>query len=106
MTIIFTSGTITTTASEQTIWDITADNHFAGWIHAHNMVASDVVVIKVYVKDQNAGTMRLYVTQTLSNAQTEPAFHIPFVPTKQHKVTIQRTGGADRAFTWLRAEVQ
>lgn len=105
MTIIFNSGTITTTAGEDTVFDITADEHFACWLFAHNMVSGDTVVIKIYVKDQNAGTMRLYLSKTLVDAQTEPAFHVPFVPTKQYKVTIQRTGGTDRAFTWLRAEV-
>lgn len=105
MTIQFTSGSTTSTASEVNLFDITADEHFATWIFTHNMLSGDTVVIKVYVKDQNAGTMRLYLTATITNAQTDPAYHIPFVPTKQYRVTIQRTGGTDRAYTWLRAEV-
>jgi len=67
------------------------------------MVAGDTVVIRVYVKDQNGATMRVWTQKTLTDAQTnEPVWFAPFLPTKQYKVTIQRTAGTDRAFTWQR----
>lgn len=70
------------------------------------MIAGDTVVIKVYVKDQNGATMRVLYNKTLTDAQTnEPAYFIPFVATKQYRVTIQRTAGTDRAYTWQRIAV-
>lgn len=105
MTVTFTNGSITTSAAEQSLFDITADKHYATWIFAHNMTAADTVEIKVYVKDQQGALMRVYTTQTLTGLQTDPAFFVPFVPTKQYKVTIKRTAGADKAYTWQRVEV-
>lgn len=105
MTIAFTDGTITTNASEQTIVDLTANEHFAMLLFLHNMQSGDTFVVKVYVKDQNAGTLRQYDSQTFTNAQTSPAVFIPFLTTKEYKVTIQRTAGSDRAVTWQSIEV-
>lgn len=106
MTITFTNGSTTSTSSEASIWDNTADRHYSGWIFTHNMTAAETIVIKVYVYDQNAATYRVWNTATLSGVQSDPAFFIPFVPTKRHKVTIQRTGGSDKAYTWQRNEVE
>lgn len=105
MTILFSDGAITTSASEQTIFDVTADEHFAAWIFAHNMASGDTVVIKTKVLDQNTSTIRTYETVTLTDAQTDPAYFIAWLPARQYRVTIQRTAGTDRSFTWLRAEV-
>ena len=105
MTISFSNGSITTTASEQNIVDVTADEHFSLWIFAHNMQAGDTVVIKTKVLDANTSTMRQYDQTTLSGVQSSPAYFIPWLPCKQYRVTIQRTAGTDRAFTWLRSQV-
>jgi len=103
MALTFTDGTITSTTSEVDIFDVTADAHYACWIFAHNMAAGDTMVFKVYVKDQNGTTMRVWVQKTLTDAQTnEPAFFVPFVATKQYKISIQKTVGTNRAFTWQR----
>lgn len=104
MALTFTDGTITTSASEQNLFDVTADAHYATHIFLHNMTASETFVIKVYVKDQNATTMRLYHTGTLTGVQSDPAYFIPFLPTKQYRVSIQRTAGTDRAVTWQRID--
>lgn len=102
MTLTFTNGTITSSATEQNLFDITTDDHYATYIFTHNMTATETIVIKVYVRDENASTMRTYQTETLTGVQADPAIFIPFVPTKQYRVSIQRTAGTDRAFTWLR----
>lgn len=104
MTLTFTSGSITSTASEQTVWDVTADENIGGWIFTHNMTSGDTITIKVYVKDTNGSAMRTYLTTPLSGVQSDPAFYLPFVATREHKVTIQRTAGSDRAYTWQRIE--
>lgn len=104
MAITFTDGTITTSASEQNLFDITADADFSTYIFSNAMQSGDTVVIKVYVKDQNGSAMRVYGTATLSNVQADPAGYIPYLTTKQYKVTIQRTAGTDRAFAWQRIQ--
>lgn len=105
MVITFSDGIITTTTSEQNIFDVTADEHFAAWIFTHNMQAGDTVVIKIKTLDANTSTIRQYDTVSLSGVQASPSYFIPWLPCKQYRVTIQRTAGTDRAFTWLRAEV-
>ena len=105
MTITFTDGTHTTSTSEDTLSEVTANAHFAFWIHLHNMASGDTFRIKVYVRDSNAGTDRLYLIQDVSGAQSSPAFYQPYVTTKKHKVTIQKTAGTNRAVTWERIEV-
>ncbi len=105
MTLTFTDGTLTTTASEQTIVDLTADEHFAIWLFLHNMTSSETFRVKVYVKDQNTTTLRQFSTTDYTGVQASPAVFVPFLPTKEFKVTIQRTAGTDKAVTWQTAEV-
>jgi hypothetical protein len=105
MVLSYANGTTTTDGSEQTLFDITSDAHFATWIFAHNMQAGDSIVIKVYVYDDNAATYRVYETQTLSGVQSlGTATFSPFVPTRRYKVSIQRIAGTDRAYTWMRIQ--
>lgn len=105
MAIIFTSGTITTSTSEDTIFDITEDRFFSTWIYLHNMTSTETFRIKIYIKDENASTLRVYLTFDVSGVQADPAYHIAFLPATEYKVTIQKTAGTNRAVTWLRAEV-
>lgn len=100
----FTDGTTTTAATETNLFDIAADNHYATWLFLHNMTATETFVIRVYVRDQNTLTMRLYEQETITGVQSIPAVFIPFVTTKQYRVSIQRTAGTDRAVTWQRIE--
>lgn len=105
MGLSFSNGTITTSASEQNIFDITANAHHASYIFTHNMQTGDTVVIKIYIKDDYSSTVRLFDSVTLSGAQTLPSYFIPFLPATQFRVSIQRTAGTDRAYTYLRIEV-
>jgi len=103
--ITFTQGNITTTTTEQSICDITADQQFATWIFTNNLQSGDSVRVKVYIKDDNTTTLRLYGEQDIEGAQTKTAFLIPITSAKQYKVTIQKIAGIDRSFSWLRAEI-
>jgi hypothetical protein len=106
MGLTFYNGTITSTTSEANLFDITGNAHYATYIYLHNMASGDTVVIRTYVKDVNATTMRLYKPVTISGAQTaDPTGFLAFMAATQYKVTIQRTAGSDRAYTWLRVEV-
>lgn len=106
MALTFTNGTITTSASEQNLFDVTADKYFATYLFLHNMTGTETFVIKVYIYDANGATYRLYQTEipTFEEVQNNPCVHIPFMATPQYKVSIQRTAGTDRAVTWLRME--
>jgi len=105
MGLLFYNGTITTTTSEQNLFSVTGSAHYATYIYTHNMASGDTMVIKIYVTDVNATTERLYQTITLVDAQTDPAGFISFLPATTYRVSIQKTVGTNRAFTWLRAEV-
>jgi hypothetical protein len=99
-----TAGSTTTTASEANLFDVTADKDYSCWLFLHNMTASETFVFKVYTLDSQTSTMRMYMTQTYTGVQTEPAVFINNVPAAQYRVSQQRTAGTDRAVTWLRIE--
>ena len=105
MAMNFFNNSITTTASEANLFDVTANAHYATYLFTNNMQNGDTVVVKWYVKDVEGATMRLFESVTLENAQTLPSFFISFLQATQYKVTIQRLAGTDRAFNWLRVEV-
>jgi|TARA_B110000438_G_scaffold244984_1_gene245711 hypothetical protein len=105
MVLSFTNGNVTTNGTEQTVWNITADKHFAGWLFLNNMGANEVISVRIYVQDtDNSGALKKYIDTSISGSQGTPAFFIPYVPTKQHKVTVQLTAGSNVAVYWQRAE--
>lgn len=105
MVVTFFDGTTTSNTTGINLFDISADRHYATWIHTHNMAAVDKIEIKTYVRDQNANVMRVYSTAILEGQQDDPAFFIPYIPCKQYRVTIKRLAGTDRAYTWQRVEI-
>jgi len=100
MAIGFSDGSVTTTSSEATVTDTIADAVFSMYLFLHNMTATETFRIKVYVRDENAGTLRLYNNIDYTGVQSNPAIFIPPLPTKEFKVSIQRTAGTDKAVTW------
>jgi hypothetical protein len=105
MTIAFTSGATVSTASEANLFSVTGEKYYATWVFTHNMTSAETVIIKAYVQDINAGVLREWGRDTISGVQTSPAFYIHLVPTSAYKVTIQRTAGTDKSYTWTRAEI-
>ncbi len=104
MALLRFDGSVLTDGTEQTLFDVSTLKHYAADIFTHNMLAGDIVEIKVYKKDDNAAVMRVYRTRKIKNVQADPAFFIPFLPTSQYKVTIKRIAGTDRTYTWNRYE--
>ena len=105
MVLSFTNGNVTTDGTEQSLWNITADKHFAGWVFLNNMGANEVISVRIYVQDtDNSGALKKYIDTSISGAQGTPAFFIPYVPTKQHRVTVQLTAGSNITLYWQRAE--
>ncbi len=99
------NGNITTTTGEQNLFDITALKHYATWVYLDNLLNGDSVQIRVFIQDPNDGSqMKKYLDVLISDAQSIPAFYIPWVPTEQYRVSIQRITGADKVITWCRKE--
>lgn len=105
MTYTFTDGQHTTSTSEDNIFDLTNNAEFAAWLFLDAMTSSETFVLKVYVKDQADGTMRLYGSETYTGVQSSPSIYISPLLTKQFKVTIQKTAGTNREVTWQVIEV-
>lgn len=105
MVLSFTNGNVTTDGTEQSLWNITADKHFAGWIFLNNMGVNEVISVRIYVQDENdSASLKKYIDTSISGSQGTPAFFIPYVPSKQHKVTVQLTSGSNIVLYWQRAE--
>lgn len=106
MVLTHSDGTITTTVVEQDLFNITTGGprHYATWIFTHNMVLGDIITLRVYVEDENSTTQRKYLEVALQDSQTDPAFFVPFIPANEYRVSIQRTGGTDRVYNWIRAQ--
>lgn len=105
MALTFTSGSTTTTTSEADLFSpVTSDAYHGCHIFLHNMAAGDTFVFKVYTYDNNTTTLRVFDTITKTDAQTNPAFFVPMIPTRQYKITVQKTVGTNRAVTYDRVE--
>ena len=106
MVLTHANGTLTTTTSEDDLFSITTGGpkHFATWIFLMNMTSTETFQIRVYVRDENTPAERKYIDTEVSGAQTDPAFFIPFVPSDQYRVSIQKTAGTNQIVTWVRAE--
>ena len=103
--IVFTNGSITTSASEQTLWELIADRYSRGYLNLKNMTASETFRVKVYIWDEFLGEY-VKVTQTdYASTQDPQGKRLEFEAATRYKVTIQRTAGTDKVVTWLRAQV-
>lgn len=98
-------GTITTTASEASLFDVqTGPKYFTSIIYLHNMTSTETFRIRVYVYDSNGATYRTMIDESIAGAQDPPAYYVPTVLSSQYKITILRSAGTDRAVTWKRFE--
>lgn len=66
-----------------------------------NMLAGDVVVIRVKTKYATGGSSRTAYTFTYGDVQTEPnKYTIPVPVDTEIAVTLQQTAGTGRTFPW------
>ncbi len=105
MGITFTAGSTLADGTEQNLFDITADNHFATFLFTNAMASGDILEVRIYAYDQQGTTMRMLDFVTLNGAQTSPAYYIPFITTKEYKVSIKQTAGTNRTYNWQRIQV-
>ena len=98
-------GNLVTDGTEQNLFSSqTTLAHYATWVFTQAMVAADVIVITIYVNDEEGSAERIYDTVTISGVQTKPAVFIPFVPTNSYRVTVERTSVAALTINWTRNE--
>lgn len=91
MVVSQTAGNVTFSGTETNLFTSqTTLQHYATWVFLNSMGASDRVTLRVYIKDQQGATERLYFKATYQGVQGEPSVFIPYVPTNSYRVTIQR----------------
>lgn len=98
-----TSGTQTATLdTEHTLGTAqTDDASYLGRVNVTNMVAADVLKVRVYVKAVSAGALALWQEITLSGAQTEDVVDTdPCASVHSWELRIEQTDGIGRAFEW------
>jgi len=99
-------GTLTTTTSEDTIFEVTTGTkYYETFINLKNMTASETFVIRTYIWDEQLGEYMSIDKQTKSNVQDPVAMMIDMRCGTRYKVTIQKTAGTNKAVTWIRFEV-
>ena len=66
-----------------------------------NLVAGDIVTLRIKTKYASGGTSRLAFSATYANAQAEPNKYSPPIPVDTEIVcTLEQTDGTGRDFPW------
>lgn len=94
------NGVIATNGSEQQIINQSSVNHYGTYIFTDQMQVGDELTVRVYVLDNQGITLKKYLDIALVGVQLSPAVFLPFIPTGQYRVTVQRTAGVDRSYNW------
>jgi len=93
-------GNQLTDGAENILFTQSALNHYGSYIYTQEMQTGDKLTIRVYVLDSDTPALRKYLDIELSGVQLSPAVFIPFIPTGQYRISIQRTSGVDRTYPW------
>lgn len=107
MTLTFpASGSTASTASEVTTNEITSDDD-AYWgamvFVPATFTGSDTVEIRFYIYDINAATITgkvVYLETPTGSQANAPGIYFPPIAGKRYRLTLKRTFGTDRTFTW------
>ena len=88
--------------SEQVLFESTELGEYSGWIFLDKLETGDTIVIRVYVKDVEDGTYKLWLQDSYSGVLTCPALHVePTIGKVGIKVTAQQTAGTYRMVTHM-----
>lgn len=96
------SGTQTATVTtEHTLSTLTVDKVLVFEVDTANMVAGDVVELRVKGKTLTGGTERLYIFAAFYGAQNEPKkVCLPIKSDIEAVFTLKQTFGTGRQFAW------
>ena len=94
-------GTKSADGSEQDLVNVSGIGKYEGYIDLTNMGASDIVVVKEYVKLKSGGSFIVYATTTYNGVQAEPAIHaVRKLSEYGWRVTLQQTDGVNRDYDY------
>ena len=97
-------GTLTADGTEQAIYEITPTVTLTPasiTLDLGEMIAGDIVVIRMYSKVKSGGDYELIDTQTYLDSKTIPAINITGWPNRYGwKTTIEQTEGVFKDFDW------
>lgn len=80
---------------------ITAAGIYQLVVDCTNMVAADVLELRIYTKCKSGSTERLAFYATYSNAQNElNKYSVPLPADVSFKATLKQTAGTGRVFDW------
>lgn len=101
MPTVETSGTISTTAGEQTIVSTILNRSFVLWLDLNAMGSGDTFRVRMKRKVLAGGTIRECAYQDFTGAQSPPVQAVvPVAFPYGGDFTIQRTAGSDRSVPW------
>jgi hypothetical protein len=104
MPTVNAQGDLTADGTEQTVWDVTTNKWFKGYVDLENMASGDTVILRRYLKIRSTGVATLVIEDkgTYTNEQVDKKI-ITFAPMGsdvQYKVTLEQTVGTIRVFPW------
>jgi len=103
------NGTLLLTASQQDLFaQVATPKLYACLVHLEDMVASDIIEIRVFVHDQADNAERQYSITTYNNVQTSPSQLFDFVPSQKYRLSAVQTAdgaGGKKTISWERVEV-
>ena len=100
------NGSTATTTSEDIFSEITSndDAYWGGMVFVPSaFTGSDAVEIRFYIYDINAATItgkNTYYKKIIGDQSTTPGIYIPPTFGRRYRLTLKRTAGTDRTFTW------
>lgn len=99
---VIASGTQTATIStEHTLNTDTTNHTYVLAVDAGNMVAGDLLELRLYTKVLSGGTERLAYVGSFQHTQGEPAkYSVPVPANISCKATLKQTAGTGRAYDW------
>lgn len=107
MVLIHIDGITTLTDTNETnlFSPQTPSRHYATQVFLDQMVIDDVLILRVYIFDNNASLERLYDSQEFKGPQGIEGIYIPFIPVEGgYRVSAQRSSSSNITITWNRSE--
>ena len=74
--------------------------HYSTKIFFDEMVANDVIILRVYDYDEDDAVEKVYRTVTLEGVQDDPEVMINWIPSSSYRVTCELTSATSRTVTW------
>ncbi len=102
MPTVDSSDTTTADGTEQTLAALTANKYYSAHVNLSEMAASDITILRLYIKVLTGSAYALYWKETYNDAQTDQ--EIIFIPPQPSvwawKLTLEQTAGTNRDYEW------